>query len=97
MIVKEVEPEKPTPLPLDDPEPVDEKASDSSGTPEFKWGTGGASAKLPEPEEAKVKEPENHEEFTPYHESTQVQQQIRGRSNAVRPQEPVMLEEAKEE
>jgi len=37
----------PTPLPLEEHQNHLDKASESSGTPEFKWGAGGASAQLP--------------------------------------------------
>jgi hypothetical protein len=36
--------EVPTPLPLEEHQNQLDKASESSGTPEFKWGAGGASA-----------------------------------------------------
>lgn len=44
-----VEPPKevPTPLPLEEHQNHLDKASESSGTPEFKWGAGGANAQLP--------------------------------------------------
>jgi hypothetical protein len=39
--------EVPTPLPLEEHQNHLDKASESSGTPEFKWGAGGANAQLP--------------------------------------------------
>ena len=37
----------PTPLPLEEHQNHLDKVSESSGTPEFKWGAGGANAQLP--------------------------------------------------
>lgn len=51
---KIVQPEIPTPLPLDNESTHNDKASDDSGTPEFKWGAGGANAKLPDVKETQI-------------------------------------------
>ena len=40
--------EVPTPLPLEEHHNQLDKASESSGTPEFKFGAGGANAQLPQ-------------------------------------------------
>jgi hypothetical protein len=43
--------EVPTPLPLEEHQIQVDKASESSGTPEFKFGAGGANAQLPQIED----------------------------------------------